>query len=593
LLAGGCQGSDPLPTRRIVPHRLADCDVEDGALVLAALGDFATPRAISVDSPKRSGEIQLPAELVGVEASTPRLRGIGYAGPPDDVHLTMWSTAGACRTVADDPVPRSRGGQAMTAFDGGRAVLVAGLDPPARGVVSDSAFALVWDSRTGQRSSPTSLNANRVSWATATPFGAGALIAGGLDRGYLPARYLDSALVLRDGELSEPPLSIGDPRAQHGAVVLASGATLLVGGEDERGVLDSLVTIAPTSVPPYGAANVFMLGTLARARKLPTVMRLSNDEILVAGGVDEDGNAVPTLEWFSKDGGPCTGLVCSLEPAELAALGDVAFIALPGGGALAVGGVARDTGAPANGVFWIDNAGAIEKLVSLTPQQRGTKRVRLVAAGDGAPWLWNGDIWLRFDPWQSAFFLPDAAPENGPDDDLPAPAAVDPGLFVWLSRTRSGEPEEKTGLFGFRHGMRGPYTHDPDFLLADPRHLAPSRPPRADAEVWADARGLHLSQSSGVVITDTSYGNVVVSGEAPGSSLPTLTLGQLAIGPEPCPWPGTGSKFTVTRAGRTVLVAIDDEAPKSCAGPDGRVTIGLGGLGPEPVTVKQITVGRR
>jgi hypothetical protein len=42
-----------------------------------------------------------------------------------------------------------------------------------------------------------------------------------------------------------------------------------------------------------------------------------------------------------------------------------------------------------------------------------------------------------------------------------------------------------------------------------------------------------------------------------------------------------------------VLVAIDDEAPKSCAGPDGRVTIGLGGLGPEPVTVKQITVGRR
>ena len=588
----GCQGSAAPPTRRIVPHRLPDCEVEDGNLVLSALGDFGTTRAISIDL-RKSGEVNLPPELVGVEAAAPGLRGVGYAGPPEDVHLTMWSTAGACRAVSDDPVPRSQGGQAIAAFDGGSAVLVAGLDPPAGGAVNDSAFALVWNTRTGERLPRTSLDTHRVSWGTATAFGDSVLIAGGLDRKFFPLQYLDSALVLRDGVLHE--LSIGDPRAQHGAVVLASGATLLVGGADGRGVIDSLVNIAPTEVPPFGAANIFMLGTLARARKLPTVMRLSTDEILVAGGVDNDGNDVPTLEWFSKDGGPCTGPVCTLEPAELAALEDVAFIALPGGGALAVGGFARDTGAPASGVVWIGNDGAVEKLLSLTPQQRGTKRVRLVAAGDGAPWLWNGDAWLRFDPWQGSFFLPDAAPEDGPDEDLPSPVAVDPGLFVWLSRTIVPETMEvKTGLRGFRHGVRGPYTHDPDFLLADPRHMSPSRPPRTDGLLWADAQGLHLSESTGVVIADTTYGNVVVSGETSGSSLPTLELGGWPIGPPgPCPWPRMGTKFTVTRAGRTLLLAVDGEAPKDCPGPDGRVTIGLRGLGPEMVTVKQLTVGRR
>ena len=590
----GCQGSAAPPTRRIVPHRLPDCDIADGNLVLAALGDFATTRAISVDL-KESGEVNLPPDLVGVEASARGVRGVGYAAPPDDVHLTMWSTADACRAVLGDPGPPSRGGQAITAFDSGGAVLVAGLDPPTGGAVSDSSFALVWNTRTGEKLPRTSLGeTHRVSWATATPFGDSVLIAGGFDRKFFPLHYLDSALVLRDGVLHE--LSIGDPRAEHGAVVLASGATLLVGGADGRGVVGSLVTIAPTDVPPFGTANVSMLGTLARARKLPTVMRLSTDEILVAGGVDNDRNDVPTLEWFSRDGGPCTRPDCTLDPPELAALEDVAFIALPGGGALAVGGFARDTGAPASAVSWIGNDGVVvERLPPLTPQQRGTKRVRLVAAGDGAPWLWNGNAWLRFDPWQNSFFSPDAAPEDGPDDDLPAPVAVDPGLFVWLARTITPDTlEEKTALRGFRHGVRGPYTHDPDFLLADPRHMSPSHPPRTDGHLWADAEGLHLSESAGVVMTDTTYGNVVVSGETSGSSLPTLELGGWAIGPPgPCPWPRTGTKFTVTRAGRTLLVAVDGEAPKDCPGPDGRVTVGLRGLGPGTVTVKQLTVGRR
>jgi hypothetical protein len=575
-----------------------DCELGDAKLVIGALGDFAATRAADVDL-KSARDVDLPVDLRGIEASTspPALRGVGYAEPPDDVHLTMWSAANACRALDGDVVPPSQGGQAMTAFQGGGAILVAGLDPLAGGVVSDAAFALVWDTRTGERVPPNSLRTHRVSWATATPFGQGALVAGGLDRKFFPLRYLDSALVVRDGEVQEPPISIGDPRAEHGAVVLATGATLLVGGEDERGVVDTLVSITPTETPPYGAADFFMLGSLARARKLPTVLRLSTDEVLVAGGVDASGNYVPTLEWFSQDGGRCRrDDACTSDPPELAGIEDLAFVALTGGGALAAGGVVAGTGVPANGVFWIDNDGTVQTLRALTPQQRGSKRLRLVAAGDGAPWLWNGAAWFRFDPWQSTFVRADDAPDDGPDDDLPAPLSVDPGLFVWLSRAGVASGGKGAVLRGFRHDVRGPYTHDPDFLLADPRHIAPSRPPLAEGALWSDADGLHLSKSAGVVIADTTYGNFVMSGETRDSSLPALALGTWTIGaaaPGACLWPSAGTRFTVTRSGRTVLVQVGDLAPASCTGPDGRVTIGLRGLGPEMVTVKGFTVERR
>ena len=603
LLVVGCQGGAAPLARKVVPHRLLDCEVEENGLVLAALGDFGATHVASVRQQdiKKSSDLDLPLNLMGVEASTspPALRGIGYADPPADVHLTMWSTRNACRAVDGFFVPPSQGGQAMTVLDGGGSILVAGLDPGVGGVISDAAFAFVWDTRTGASQPRASLKANRVSWASATPFDKGALIAGGLDRKYFPVRYLDSALVLRDGDIQLSTIPIGDPRARHGAVVLASGATLLVGGEDDRGVIDTLVSIAPTETPPYGVANFFMLASLARARKLPTVLRLATDEIFVAGGLDASGNYVPTLEWFSKEGGGCPDGPCSRDPAELAGLSDLAFVALTAGGVLAAGGIVGGTGAPANGVFWISANGAVvERLASLTAQQRGTKRVRLVSAGNGAPWLWNGDAWFRFDPWQNAFVAPDDAPDDGPDDDLPPPLAVDPGLFVWLSR-RGNEPGATSAtLRGFRHGMRGPYTHDPDFLLADPSHLAPSRPPRVDGELWADTEGLHLAESAHVVIADATFGNVVVSGEASGA-LPAVELGAWTIGPSSaagCPWPAGGPRFTVTRSGRTVLVKVDDgtnEKATSCTGPEGRVTVGLHGLGSDIVTVKRLTVERR
>jgi hypothetical protein len=254
----------------------------------------------------------------------------------------------------------------------------------------------------------------------------------------------------------------------------------------------------------------------------------------------------------------------------------------------------RATNAPSPSVLWIgDEVGAIERLTPLTTQQRGTDKVTLVAGSDASPWLWNGRAWLRFDPWQSAFVLPDVAPEDGPDADMPAPVAVDGGLFVWIARqsAREGLPSNAT-LRGFRHGVRGPYARDTDFLLGDPQHVAPSRPPRDGGELWADAAGLHLAPSAGVVIADATYGDVAITGHTMDGALPEFNLGALAVGSDACQWPGAADRFTVTRAGRSVIAEAAG-ATRSCTGPEGRVRIGLRGLGASMVTIKQLTVNRR
>ena len=79
------------------------------------------------------------------------------------------------------------------------------------------------------------------------------------------------------------------------------------------------------------------------------------------------------------------------------------------------------SGARSREVQWI-TAERVYDLPRLTVAQRGpAPQVRLVAAADGSPWMWNGEAWLRFDPWQETFATPSEAPEDGPDDDLPIP----------------------------------------------------------------------------------------------------------------------------------------------------------------------------
>ncbi len=607
-LTTACGQSAAPEERRIVPHRVPGCEqTSNDGLVLRALGDFAAPSAADVD-PTQPADLALPFELRGVEASatSPSGRhGVGYAEPPDDVHLSLWSMSQSCSPI-DAVVPPSKGGPSMTAFAEGSAVILAGLNPDQR--PQDSAFALVWDTRTGAMIGPNDMNAHRLAFATVTPFGRGALVAGGADPRYLPIRPVKTALVFRDGTFQEPPIALGDDfRAKHGAVALANGETLLVGGEDETGTaLSSLLAVAPTTDPPFGQARASGLGSLATARKFPTVLRLANDRVLVAGGVDGVGDPVPTLEWFEADGAPCSQANCP-PPQSLFALPDRAFVALPAGGALAVG-VRRSTD-PAikdvGDVWWITDDGSLDPLPPLTDGQLGTGRLRLVPAADGSPWLWNGVAWFRFDPWLKTFVVPANAPIDGPDGDLPV-IAVDPGLMVWLHRERDGDAGGLlTRVRGFRHDVRGPLARDTPYLLTDrfPPHVVPDRPAGTDITIEDD--GLHLAIGSAVGIADATFGDVIIEGKTHSATLPAIKLGAtFVVGAETrCPWTSstatdagatTNRSFEIRRSGASLQLRVDGvNAAQPCpGGPEGRVSVGLTNLGLSPVVVSELTVIR-
>src|SRR6185436_15032362 len=79
---------------------------------------------------------------------------------------------------------------------------------------------------------------------------------------------------------------------------LASGETLLVGGTDVgTSALVGLESISPET----GTYRVAGLNRLKDGRTNPRVIRLTDDRVLVAGGMRSDGTPLDTLEWFSPD----------------------------------------------------------------------------------------------------------------------------------------------------------------------------------------------------------------------------------------------------------------------------------------------------
>ena len=428
----------------------------------------------------------------------------------------------------------------MAAIAEGGAVIVAGLEPPFGGRSEDSTYALIWDVRTGTKltSVEVGLGTNRRAWASATSFGTGAIVAGGVDTRFFPATPVDTALVFRNGSFQ--PVSIGEQLARHGAVVLANGSTLLVGGEGQDGkALGSFVVIEPRDPPQLAQSRILGLGALAVPRKSPTVLRLSDDRVLVAGGIDDLGAPVDKLEWFEADGTACcAGAGCPLKPCTWdpawPARAGRAFVALPGGGALAV--AADPNGMAPGDAWWILPEGDVKRVQDVPASRTATKALRLVGASDGAPWLWNGERWFRFDPWRAAFISPAIAPDDGPSDEMPAPVELDPGLFMWLAPV-PGEPAPSPArLRGFRHGVRGPLTRDAaPLLFADTEHVSPDRPPDPTS---IDFVGQWLtlvrpdapSPAPRVLVTDTLYADFDLTLDLKESASMQATLPDIFVG---------------------------------------------------------------
>jgi hypothetical protein len=577
LASGACGDRVTETLRTVSMHVPAACPVDGGAYAeYYAQGDFdpATTRAQPPGHFLRDVGVALPEidpaarELLVTAGEGDRLWiGLASVPPSGDVDVLLLPSLASC-PLNGDLAPRV--GSTLAPVSAERFLLLGG--DPAGDAGSGVPPTYVVSLATGHidLASP-DLRTPRPHGASVTAFAGGAVVAGGVRDGAV----LDTAEIfdatLGGFDQSKPPILLSGPRAEHGAVVLATGETLLVGGvgEDGKTPVKTLEIVDPVT----RTVRAESVEPLTAARRNPSVMRLASGQILVAGGTDASG-PVTLLEWFAPDASAhvkqCT--------ADLVAGSARSFVALPAGGALAV--VAPPAGAPPGfqNTWVIDADCAVEPAA---PVQGSLVQPVLFGAAGGAPALWTGDRWLRWAPWSAAFVALDVL------DDVPshlgdAWAAPDPGLAVWLDAMTSS-------VFALRFDNRGEYSPLPSsILVADATETAPDR--RASPGVVAfdtTLGGLVLAPGASAFVTDRSYADVAIDVDAPTGEPALVVLrdaagNELEVGGVSCAGAVAAGETSlhVERRGRAVTWSIAGGAAGACAGTvaaGARVAVGLRG----------------
>ncbi len=431
--------------------------------------------------------------------------------------------------------------------------------------------------------------------ATVTAFGTGALVAGGKSA---------SGGVLRDAKVYDPAhdtfvskltIALAGPRADAGAVVLATGETLLVGGVgggDGKTVLDTMEIVDPVTGKARTAA-----ARLAVPRKAATVLRLASGEVFVAGGVDGSGASVPMLEWFSPDASQTSRNSETLVESASAR----AYVALQAGGVLAVF-------APAPGATstfqntWV--VGPDRELEAATPVEGMLPQPVLFGGAGGAPVLWTGSSpttasspatpgrWLRWQPWTGAFAALDVLDDSpGPPVRIVGPAASpDPGIALWLDTTVPGAPT----FAALRFDVRGEYSSlSGPLLVSDANDVAPDRLATDGMVSFDPSQGLILmpgasadQKGGSAFVTDRTYADVRIEVDAP-TGQPALVvlrdgLGhELEVGGAACPGAvvtGAASSLTVERKGASLTWSLNGGTSSACPpgfAADDRISVGM------------------
>lgn len=581
-------------------HSLPGCPAQQGTIQLAALGDFdASPLTAEVfDSQSSARDLEFPLDTRAVRAEltagTQSWFGVGER-LGDHVDLPLWRESGACTLfpVTGNPnYPGAAGGEAMGWSASQRVLLIAGEAIAS----SNAASAIAVNLKTGEAAAvPNGMVPSR-EYATVTAFGQDLLVAGGVNPSTDAVLASASVYETASGSFDRSQLvTLSSPRAHHAALVLDSGETLLIGGEDGSGApLDTLEAISPVD----RSARLTNLATLKAARIDPYAIRLTNDQILVAGGHDENGTPIDKLEWLTQTP---SGIVKEQNVSSVPARIDQAFVAMPGGAALAVGGCEQRAPVPGEDcsacpegcppkkgfdAYWISPQGAA---VRLAPLNVAAPEPLLIPASNGAPWLVASGHWLRFDPWQAKFVTPPVSPASAPSRD-PRPIALDPGLFVWLKKR---DPAHAV-LRGLRFDTRDEYAFDllpllsslaPEGAFPDSQllHTAPDRAlPAPGTDTGFEVGGVALDSNAALVVTDTSYLDLHLEiGVREGSVPPVVRLGTTELGATSCGWPEPKQKapkggwtLTVDRSGSKVTLG-QDQKTRLCSIPTGRVSVAL------------------
>jgi hypothetical protein len=584
LVASACHKSPVVTTRTVTAFVPAACSADGGAYAeYFAYGDYDPP------APPATGhflsalgtvltEIDDQARSLVMTASESQKawEGVGPVPSKGDVDVLLLPTLSSCALTQS---VGARTGSVMAPIGGDRVMIAGGT-----GSTVPSTYVARLDTGEVDSLGTNDLQSPRTL-TTVTAFGDGALVAGGLSA---------ANVVLQDAEVYSnatggfvaPPILLSGPRMQHGAVVLVSGQTLLVGGlssHDPTMVLASMELVDPV----LGKSIPEGVGQLQQARRNPTVLRLASGEILVAGGIDADGNPAQTLEWFDADGKGST----SKQPQVLIQGPESAFIALEGGGALAVVPPATPTPGFLN-VWVIGAAGAPQAAVPI----QGTLTTPVLFGGaGGAPVLWTGDRWLQWQPYAGSFG-PIAVIDDVPAVIGDATCSPDPGLAMWLDPTQ----QQLTLL---RFDTRNAYTSLPGpLLLTGPEETSPDQP---TAVSWDIDTGLTLqpgTPGAAAFVTDRTYADVTISVDVgAGPAVVTLrdTLGVETLVPGvTCPPPtptGTGYTLQVQRRGASVTWSTDSGLTGTCGdlvNGDARVSVGVRAGGSVPGVVTNLIVSR-
>ncbi|HEY3253185.1 MAG TPA: hypothetical protein VGJ91_04520 [Polyangiaceae bacterium] len=615
-------------------------------LQLAALGDFPTSDATTASVPLSAQNVTLdfPNDTLALQAiAQPESSDQAFIGFSErgsaGLDFLLWPEGSACELFRASSYPAGLGGEALGFGSSSGLLLIAGSEGFSSSAVVG---AMTFDARTGQSRvvDPRAAMRQPRSFASITGFAEQLLVAGG----EYPIHESGPASVFNDtAEVYDPakssfetdfvPLALGV--ARHAAVLLESGETALIGGTTTASAASNFIQV----VSPLTRTSR-LLGTLALGRRAPTVLRLEDGRLFVAGGEDATGSPVGALEWRAADTSPLPAPFdgsISLPPRF-----DRAYASLPGSAVLAVGGCeerAADPGedcsrecqrgcpprskAAGSGryeAFWIAADGAVSAL----NLPLGAGRPSLLPGSDGSPWLIadGGEpggasspasrlALYRFNPWQATFER--AGIDLGLGQELAAPRWVAMGLdsFAWLAEDAQG-----VVLNGLRLGTRSAFSSDVPLVTLRhagdplrPAHLVPDRPPSADLSYeGAPATLAFASSASGaaktcVWISDAVFGDFTAEFAFSSSVTPSLRLGTTEfVDPTTdgangaCLLPaltnaGEGGRILLKRAGNQAALTIGS-AHSECLVSSQRLAVAVCASELGPVRVTRVSVTR-
>jgi Galactose oxidase, central domain len=236
--------------------------------------------------------------------------------------------------TATGTMETGRAGHTATLLVDGRVLVTGG----AENTKTNLATAELYDSKTGSFTATGTMEIARESH-TATLLNSGKiLVTGGMD---------NSGNALATAELYDPNTgsftatgTMETGRAGHTATLLSDGRVLVTGGmgiSKAGNCASCLGSLATAELFDPTAESFTATGTMGTARSRHTATLISGGEVLVTGGIDGFGFALPSAEMFDLAGGAFTAIAISMETgreSHTATLGKDGTVLVAGGATL-------------------------------------------------------------------------------------------------------------------------------------------------------------------------------------------------------------------------------------------------------------------